>query len=216
MFWCALTRFCDVVQTENHVLRRHCDRSTVSWVQDVMWSQHQDLSFKNCSVTEWQVNSHLVTVEVSVESCTYERVQSDSLTFNEFRLESLDTETVQCRSTVQQYWVSFQYVFENIPNDRVFTVNDFLCWFDSLHNTAFYHLTDDKWFVEFCRHIFWKTAFVHIKFRTDNDNRTTWVVNTFTEQVLTETTLFTFQAIAQRFKRTIGISLNSAWFTWVI
>ena len=37
---------------------------------------------------------------------------------------------------------------------------------------------------------------------TYGDNRTTGVVNTLTEQVLTETTLFTFDHIGQRFQRT--------------
>ena len=37
---------------------------------------------------------------------------------------------------------------------------------------------------------------------TYGDNRTTGVVNAFTEQVLAETTLFTFDHIGQRFQRT--------------
>jgi hypothetical protein len=37
------------------------------------------------------VDCHLVTVEVSVERGTYEWVQLDCLTFDKYRLESLDT-----------------------------------------------------------------------------------------------------------------------------
>jgi hypothetical protein len=47
------------------------------------------------------MHSHLVAVEVGVESGTYKRMKLDSLTFNKDGLESLDTESVKCRSTVQ-------------------------------------------------------------------------------------------------------------------
>ena len=36
-----------------------------------------------------------------------------------------------------------------------------------------------------------------LQFRTNNNNRTGRIVNTFTKQVLTETSLFTFQTVAQ-------------------
>ena len=54
---------------------------------------------------------------------------------------------------------------------------------------------NDKWFEEFKRHLFWQTAFVQLKFWADDDYATARVINAFTEQVLAETTLFTFQEI---------------------
>ncbi len=44
--------------------------------------------------------SHLVTVKVSIERCTYKRVQLNGLTFDELRLKSLYTQTVKGRGTV--------------------------------------------------------------------------------------------------------------------
>lgn len=44
---------------------------------------------------------------------------------------------------------------------------------------------------EFKSHFLWQTALIEFEFRTYDDNRTTGVVYTFTEKVLTETTLFT-------------------------
>ncbi len=44
--------------------------------------------------------SHLVTVKVSVEGCTYQWVQLNGLTFYELRLKSLYTQTVKGRGTV--------------------------------------------------------------------------------------------------------------------
>ena len=50
---------------------------------------------------------------------------------------------------------------------------------------------------EFERHFLRQTALVHFEFRSDNDNGTAGVVNTLTQQVLTETALFTFQEIGK-------------------
>ena len=46
------------------------------------------------------MNSHLVSVEVGVVSCTYKWMKLNSLTFYKDRFECLDTKTVECRGTV--------------------------------------------------------------------------------------------------------------------
>ena len=108
------------------------------------------------------MNSHLVTVEVGVECCTCQRVQLDSLTLDQFRLERLDTQTVQCRGTVQQYRVTFHYVLQNIPNNRFLTVNDLLGGFHRLHDTAFDQFTDNERLIKLGSHILRQTALVHL------------------------------------------------------
>ena len=57
------------------------------------------------------MNSHLVTVEVGVKRSTYEGVKSDSSTLNQDRLECLNTQSVQCRCTVEEYGMLFDYFF---------------------------------------------------------------------------------------------------------
>jgi hypothetical protein len=47
------------------------------------------------------VDSHLVTIEVSVERCTDEGVKLDRFTLDELWLEGLDTQTVQRWRTVE-------------------------------------------------------------------------------------------------------------------
>ncbi len=69
------------------------------------------------------MDRHLVTVEVSVESCTDERVKLDCLSFDKFRLECLDTQPVQCWSTVKEDRMSFKNILQDIPNNRVLPVN---------------------------------------------------------------------------------------------
>ena len=128
MFGSALARLGDVVQTQNHVLRRQRDRCAIRGVQDVVRSQHQNLGFEHSSVAQRYVDSHLVTVEVSVESRTHQGVQTDGLTFDELRLECLNTQTVQCRSTVQQNRAGF-FVFGFINNLYIQPLNPpgFVC-----------------------------------------------------------------------------------------
>ena len=167
--------------------------------------KHQHLSLQNSFITQRQVNSHLVTIKVSIESRTCQRVQLNSFSFNHLRLECLNTQTVQCRCTIQQYWMTFHYMFQNIPDNSFFAIYNLLGTLHGLYNTTFNQLTYNERFVQFSCHQFRNTTFPHFQFRTYNDNRTRRVVNTFTHQVLTETSLLTFQTIGKRFQRTVSI-----------
>ena len=120
------TELGNIVQAQHHILRRHRNRRTVCRIQDIVRLQHQNLSFQNRFVAQRQMHSHLVTVEVGIERRTSQRMQLDSLTFYHLGLESLDTQAVQCRSTVQQHRVSFHHVFQNIPNHRLLAVYNLL------------------------------------------------------------------------------------------
>ena len=60
-------------------------------------------------------------------------------------------------------------------------------------------------FEEFKSHEFWQTTFVKLKFRTNDDHRTTRVVDTLTKKVLTEATLLTFEKIRKGFELTTTI-----------
>ena len=86
-------------------------------------------------------------------------------------------------------------VLQDIPDDWLTTVNNLLCRLDSLYDTALYELTYNEWFVKLGSHKFWQTALTHLQLRTYNDYRTCRVVNTLTEEVLTETSLLTFQRV---------------------
>ena len=145
------------------------------------------------------MHSHLVTVEVGVERGTYQRMQFDGTAFGKDRLECLNTKTVQRRCTVQEYRMFFNYFFQNVPNDVVgafhhaFGVFDIGCL--SALDKAFHY----KGFEQLQCHFLRQAALVHFKFRAYNDNGTAGVVNTFTQKVLTETALFTFQHIGKGF-----------------
>ena len=73
--------------------------------------QHQHLCFENGLVAQWKVNGHLVAVEVGVERSTSQGVQLNGLTLDKLGLEGLNTQTVECRRTVEQHGVALHHVF---------------------------------------------------------------------------------------------------------
>src|SRR5690606_12333931 len=89
-----------VIQTQYHVLRRHDNRLTAGGGQDVVGGHHQRTRFQLGFQRQRYVHGHLVTVKVGVVGSTDQRVQLNGLTFNQDRLERLDTQTVQRRCTV--------------------------------------------------------------------------------------------------------------------
>src|SRR5574344_1509199 len=116
------------------------------------------------------MDSHLVTVKVGVERSTCKRVQLNSFSFNQFRLECLNTKSVQSRGTVKQNRMALHYVLQNIPYNRIFSVYHFLCALNCLYNASLQQFADNERFVKLCSNEFWKTAFMHLKFRTNNNN----------------------------------------------
>ena len=201
----AGARFGDVVEAEHHVLRGNGDRRSVGRVQDVVRTEHENLRLQNGGIAQRQVYGHLVAVEVGVECRTCQRMELQGLAFDELRLEGLDTEAVQGRGTVHQYRVPFYHIFEDVPDDGVFPVDDFLCRFDGLDNAAFDELADDERLVEFCRHILRNTHLVHLELRAHDDDRTGRVVYALTEEVLAETSLFPLETVAERFQRSVAL-----------
>ena len=61
---------------------------------------------------------------------------------------------------------------------------------------------------EFKRHFLRQTTLVHTQVRTDDDDRTAGEVDTFTQKVLTETTLLPFNDFREGFQRTFVLPLD--------
>ena len=101
----------DVVETEDHVLRRDRDRRAVRGIEDVVRTQHQQLGLQDGGVAQ-----RLVAVEVGVERRTCQRVQLHGLALDQFGLERLDTEAVQRRGAVHQHGVSLDDILQNAPD----------------------------------------------------------------------------------------------------
>ena len=213
---CTRTQFRDIIETKHHILRRHGDRSTIGRVEDVVALKHQHLCLQDSLVAQRQVDSHLVAIEVSIESRTSQRVELDSLTLDELRLESLDTETVERRCTVEEHRVTLHHVLEDVPDDRLAAIHNLLRALHRLDDSALNELADDKRLVELGSHQGRQTTLSHLQLRTDDDHRTGRIVHTLTEQVLTETALLTLQRVGKRLQRTIALTLDGRRLTGVV
>src|SRR5690606_25431059 len=99
---------------------------TVGGRQDVVGGHHQRARFQLGLEGQRYVNSHLVTVEVGVVRGANQRVQLDGLAFDQYRLERLNTQTVQGRRTVQQYRVFADDFGENVPDLGQFALDHLL------------------------------------------------------------------------------------------
>ena len=143
------------------------------------------------------MNSHLVTIEVSVERCTYEGVKLNSFTFNQLRLECLNTQTVQGWCTVQENGAFANNLFENIPHLGTAALNHTLSALDVLSVAQINQALDHERLEQLESHLLRQTTLVEFQLRTNHDHGTTGVVNTLTEQVLTETTLLTLEHVRE-------------------
>ena len=188
---------CKVVRTENHILCGNNNGLTIRRFKEVVCSKHKESCFRLSFCRKRYVNSHLVTVEVGVESCTYKRMKLNSSTFNKYGLESLNTKSVKSRSTVEHYGVVFNNNFESIPNFNACSFNHFSCRFNVICFTKLAKSLHYEGLEKLDCHFLGKTALIELKLGTNNDNGTTRIVNTFTEKVLTETTLLTFKHIGK-------------------
>ena len=150
------------------------------------------------------MDSHLVTIEVGVVSRAGQWMQFQGTTLSEDRLERLNTQTMQRRCTVQEYRMLFDNILKYVPDLRTRTFNHALRGFDIMSGTRRYQLFHDKWFKQLQSHFFRQAALMELELRTDNDNGTAGVVDTFTEQILTETSLLTLQHVRQGFEWTVA------------
>ena len=162
-----------------------------------MGAEHQQLGLQYGGVAQRHMHGHLVTVKVGVESGTCQRMQPYSLALHKFRLEGLDTQTVQRRGTVQQNGVTLQNILQYVPDYSILAVHNLFCRFDRLDNAALQQLADNEWLEQFGSHILRQAAFVQVQIRPDNDDGTAGIVHTLTEQVLTETALLSLKVVGK-------------------
>ena len=162
------------------------------------------------------MHSHLVAVEVGIEGCTCQRMELDGFSFNHFRLECLNTQSVKGRCTVEEHRMSFHDIFKDIPDDRFTTVYNLLGTLNRFDNTALDEFANNKRLIKFGGHKLGQTALTHFQFRTNNDYRTCGIIDTLTEKILAETSLLTFEIVGKGLERTVAVALHSTALAGVI
>ncbi|RMO83569.1 hypothetical protein ALQ34_05340 [Pseudomonas syringae pv. maculicola] len=205
-----------VVQTQYNVLRRNDDWLTVGWRQDVVGRHHQCTRFELGFQRQRNVNSHLVTVEVGVVRGADQRVKLNSLTFDQNRFKCLDAKTVKRWRTVQKHRVFANDFGKNVPDFWQLALDHFLGCFDGRGQATHFQLAENERLEQLESHFLRQTALVQTQGRTYGNYRTTRVVNTLTEQVLTETTLLTLDHVSQGFQRALVGTGDCATTTTVV
>ena len=169
----------------------------VDGLQEVIGGKHQEAGFGLCLRRKRNMDSHLVAVEVGVErACRPADEALMALPSTRIRLKCLNTKSVQGRRTVEQHGMLLDDVFKRVPNLRALRVRRiFLRVFDivatCLSATSSLH---DEGLEQLKRHFLGQTALINFELGSDDDNGTAGIVNTLTEQVLTETSLLTAAA----------------------
>ena len=193
-----------IIHTQNHILRGYGYRRTIGGLQQVIGRKQQESAFCLCFYAQRNVNRHLVTVEVGVECGTYQRMQLNRTTFYQNGFKCLNPQSVQCRRTVQHNGMLSDNLLQNIPNLCLQSFYHSLSGFDVVSQAILYQLLHYKGLKQLDCHFLRQTALIDFQFGTYNDNGTAGVVNTFAQQVLTETALFALQHIGKGFQRTVA------------
>ena len=194
----------DVVDPEDHVLRRRRQRRTVRGAEDVVRRQHQDPRLRLRLGAERDVDGHLVAVEVGVERRADERVDLDRLALDELRLERLDAEAVQRRRAVQQHRVLLDDLLEHVPDLRDHRVDHLLGGLDVLHGLALDEPAHDERLEQLQGHQLRQAALVQLQRRAGHDHRTARVVDALAEQVLAEAPLLALEHVRERLQRPVA------------
>ena len=193
-----------VVDAEDHVLRRDGDRAPVGRRQDVVRRQHQDPGLGLRLGGQRHVHGHLVPVEVGVERRADERVDLDRLALHEHRLERLDPQAVERRRPVQQDGVLLDDLLEHVPHLRPGALDHALGALDVLRQRLVDQPLHHERLEQLERHLLRQTALVQAELRTDDDDRAARVVHALAEQVLAEPPLLALQHVRQRLQRTVA------------
>src|SRR5690625_2287503 len=112
--------------------------------------------------------------------------------------------------------MSLGHLFENVPNFRRLLLDHFPGTANGMDKSELLQSADNKRLKKDERHFLRQPALVQFQFRPDNDHRTSGIIDPFSEKILTETSLFPLQHIAQRLQRTIPRSGDRAALTAIV
>ena len=142
-----------VVKTQNNILRGHDYRLSVSGSKYVVGRHHQRSSLQLRFQRQRDVNSHLVTIEISVVSSTDKRMQLDCLTLDEHRFKSLNTQSVKRGRPVQKHRMLADDLSQDIPDFSSLTLHHLLGCLDRCGQTASFQFAEDERFKQLERHL---------------------------------------------------------------
>src|SRR4029077_9447759 len=200
-----------IVDAEDHVLRRHGKRQAVSGRQDIAGAEHEHGRFDLRFGRKRDVHGHLVAVEVRVERGADERVDADGFAFDENRFECLNAEAMKRRSAVEHHRMFANDVFQDVPNNSFLLLDHFLGLLDGGAVALGFELVIDERLEELERHLLGQTALVELQLRADHDDGAAGIVHALPEKVLAETPLPALERVAEGLERAVvGPAQNAA------
>ena len=150
------------------------------------------------------MNRHLVAVEISIIRGAGQGMEFQRPSFRQHRLEGLNPQAMQRRRAVQKHRMFFDDFFQNIPDLRLNALYHTFGRLNIADDAVINKLLHDKGLKELQRHFLRQTALMQLQLRSDDDNRTSRIVDALSQQILPETPLLAFKHIGQRFQRTIA------------
>src|SRR6266545_2406572 len=134
------------------------------------------------------MDSHLITIEVRVESGSDERMQLDRRAFDQERFKCLDAQAVQRRRTIQQNGTFADHTFQRFPNFWTVTLDQTTSAFYVSGIIILHETRDHKRTIQLKSHALGKSALIKFQLRAHYDHRTTGIVHTLAKQVAAEAT----------------------------
>ena len=192
-----------MVDSKNHILRRSNDCVSVCWVKQVPCRKHECPAFHLGSLRQRNMNCHLVAVKVRIERFTCKRMEFKSLSLDEHRLKRQDSQSVKGRGSVQHHRMLSDNLVQNTEHLGSFLLNKKFCLFDVEYHIFIDEFLHYKRLEKFQSHLCRKSALPKFQFRSDNNYRTTRIVNSLTQKVLAEPSLLAFQYIGNRLQRSV-------------
>src|SRR4051812_21578938 len=107
-------------------------------------------------------------------------------------------------------------LFQDIPDHGLLPFNHLSGLFNGCRMSLLLKLVINKWLEELECHLFGKTALVQLQLGTDDDYRTSRIINALSKQVLTEAALLSFQCSRKRLQWTIVHTSQHAATTAVV
>ncbi len=133
-----------VVAAEDHIQGRGHYRLAAARQQHIMDAEHRLSGFPDGGFRKGNVDRHLVAVKIGIKSSTYHRVQLDGAAVNQYRLECLDTEPVQCRSPVKQHEMLLYHFLKYVIHLRFGPFHEPPGTFYIMGDTPFQQLVHNK------------------------------------------------------------------------
>src|SRR2546430_7974985 len=93
--------------------------------------------------------------------------------------------------------------FQDVPDNRILLLHEFLGSLDGSAVSGLLQTVIDEWFEKFEGHPLGKATLMQFQFGANHDDRTPGIVHPFSQQVLAETALFSFESIGKRFERPV-------------